>query len=144
MDVDGVLRRHDAPRYRLEPACLEAFENAMRWIPEAAIVISSSWREGFSLGELRAFFPEELRARVIGTTPIAPSQDGHARHREVLSYLRRHGLQDRPWIAIDDDREHFPPGCEVLFIDGSVGFDRDAGKRLVLMTKRLEAAASSS
>jgi len=144
LDIDGVLRRQNAPRYQLEPECLEAFENAMLWVPEAEIVVSSSWREGFSLGELRGFFPEELRARIIGITPLALSQDGHARHREVLAYLRHHGLQDRPWIAIDDDREHYPPGCEVLLIDGSVGFDREAGKRLVTTALRLEAAASSS
>ena len=143
LDVDGVLRRHNAPRYRLEPACLEAFENAMRWIPNAEIVISSSWREGFSLGELRGFFPEGLRERIIGITPIAQTQDGHARHREVLAFLRARGLQNRPWVAIDDDREHYPPRCEVLFIDGSIGFDREAGKRLVLMTLRVEDAASS-
>ncbi len=144
LDIDGVLRRQNAPRYRLEAACLEAFENAMCWIPDAEIAISSSWREGFSLGELRGFFPEELRAQIIGITPLAQSQDHYARHREVLAFLRARGLQNRPWIAIDDDREHYPPGCEVLLIDGSVGFDREAGKRLLMMTLRLEAAASSS
>jgi hypothetical protein len=144
LDIDGVLRRENAPRYRLEPALLEAFENAMRWIPDAELVISSSWREGFSLGELRGFFPAELRARIIGTTPIAQTQDGHVRHREVLAFLAAHELQNRPWIAIDDDREHYPPGCEVLLIDRSVGFDREAGKQLVLMTLRLEATAGSS
>jgi hypothetical protein len=144
LDIDGVLRRQNASRDRLEAAPLEAFENAMRWIPDGEIVIASSWREGFSLDELRGFFPEELRARIVGITPLALSRDSHGRHREVLAYLRRHGLQNRPWIAIDNDREHYPPGCEVLLIDGSVGFDREAGKRLVLTARRLEAAAASS
>jgi Swiss Army Knife RNA repair-like protein len=140
LDIDGVLRRQDAPLYKLEPACLNAFENAMHWIPDAEIVISSSWREGFSFDELQTFFPEALRARIIGVTPLARDRDGHARHREVLAFLAASGLQHRPWIAIDDDREHYPPGCEVLLIDGSVGFDREAARRLVLIAGRLRGA----
>lgn len=140
LDIDGVLRRQDAPRYQLESACLKAFEDAVCWIPEAEIVISSSWREGFSLGELRGFFSAGLHARIIAVTPLARSRDGHARHREVLAFLRARGMQTRRWIAIDDDREHYPAGCEVLLIDSARGFDREAGKVLVTMARRLDAA----
>ena len=140
LDLDGVLRRQHAALYRLEADCLAAFEDALRWIPDAEVVITSTWREVMPLPELRALFSEDLRGRIVGVTPLARLRDGHYRHREVLAYLRLHGLSDSPWVAIDDDREHYPAACEVLLIDPSRGFDRKAARDLVTMARRINAA----
>jgi hypothetical protein len=45
---------------------------------------SSSWREGFSLTEIRARFSDDVGSRIVGMTPMV--QDGeHRRYREVLA-----------------------------------------------------------
>ena len=44
LDFDGVLRRKQSPLYKLEEDCLRTFENAVRLLPNAQIVITSSWR----------------------------------------------------------------------------------------------------
>ena len=56
LDFDGVLRRQQSPLYRLETCCVEPFEAAMRRLPDAEIVITSSWREAFSLKKMKASF----------------------------------------------------------------------------------------
>jgi HAD domain in Swiss Army Knife RNA repair proteins len=140
LDFDGVLRHRETAPYRLEPDRLNAFEDAVRLIPEAEIVITSTWREVMPLAKLRGLFAEDLQARIIGVTPFAWAQDGHYRHREVLAFLKRHGLLERPWIGIGDDWAHYPAGCELLLIDPSRGFDREAGRRLVLAARRLLAS----
>jgi hypothetical protein len=141
LDLDGVLRRQHSALYRLEADCLAAFEDALRWIPDAEVVITSTWREVMPLPELRVLFSEDLRGRIIGVTPLARLRDGHYRHREVLAYLRLHGFSNSPWIAIDDDPEHYPAACELLLIDPTRGFDRDAARDLVTMARRIAAAS---
>ena len=140
LDLDGVLRRQDSELYRLEADCLAAFEDTLRWLPEAEVIITSSWREVMPLPQLRALFSDDLRDRIVGVTPLARLRDGHYRHHEVLAYLRLHGLSDGPWIAIDDHPEHYPAGCEVLLIDPTRGFDRDAARDLVTMARRIDSA----
>ena len=142
LDFDGVLRRLQAPEAELETCCLEAFEDALRSLPDAEIVITSNWRECNPVDELRRLFPESIRARIVGATPLDDSREDWARHREVLAYLRSRGLEDRPWIAIDDNPLHYPSRCPVLLIDPEVGFNRDAGRQLVERVRRLEAHVS--
>jgi HAD domain in Swiss Army Knife RNA repair proteins len=45
LDFDGVLRRKDAPLYKLERPLVARFEETLRAIPDASVVITSSWRE---------------------------------------------------------------------------------------------------
>jgi hypothetical protein len=140
LDLDGVLRRRHAALYRLEADRLAAFEDALRWIPDAEVVITSTWREVMPLPKLRALFSEDLRGRIVGVTPLARLRDGHYRHREVLAYLRLHALSDTPWIAIDDNPDHYPAACDVLLIDPTRGFDREAARNLVTMARRIDGA----
>jgi HAD domain in Swiss Army Knife RNA repair proteins len=135
LDIDGVLRRAGSLAYQFEPECLEAFETAIRRIPGAEVVITSSWREAFTIAEIRSRFSSDIAIRILGVTPAAQRQDGHYRHREVSAYLERHGRQNEPWIAVDDDPEHYPAGVSLLLVEPLHGFNEDACRRLVELAK---------
>ena len=130
LDLDGVLRRKKSPLYRLDAPCLRAFEQAIRSLPNAQIVITSSWREAFTVDQMRGLFSPDVARQIIGVTPIAPNQDGHYRHREVLAYLKLNRRENDLWLALDDDPLHYPRLNNVLLIDGERGFDSDAAQRL--------------
>ena len=131
LDLDGVLRRRDAPLYELEPHLLARFERAVRAVPGLRIVISSSWREVFSLAEIREHFAVGIAERIVGVTPSVAIRDEFDRHHEVLAYLKRHAGEDVRWLAIDDDAENYPPGAPVILVDCDVGFDDAAAAEMV-------------
>jgi HAD domain in Swiss Army Knife RNA repair proteins len=133
LDFDGVLRRKDAPLYKLERPLVARFEETLRAIPDASVVITSSWREAFSLAEMRQSFTPDIASRIVGVTPIAQNREGCYRNREVMAYLKRKGLEGAAWVALDDDPEHYPAGAPVILVDPSVGFDEQAGRRLLSM-----------
>ena len=126
LDFDGVLRRSNSPVYEFDRDCVEAFERVMRELPEVEIVITSSWREGFTLAEMRAHFSDDIAARIVGVTPMAQDRTrDQYRYQEVLAYLRRLG-KPSAWVAIDDDPLHYPETCNVLLVDPERGFDEKA------------------
>jgi len=129
LDIDGVLRRTGSTLYELEEDLLRAFEDTLRAMPDAEIVISSSWREGFTLAEIRAHFSEDVASRIVGVTPLA--EDGEfRRYREVLAYLIQSGQRRRSWVAIDDDPTHYPAAVNVILVDSAKGFDGRAAAML--------------
>ncbi len=130
LDFDGVLRRKQSPLYRLDGDCLSFFEGAVRLLPDAQIVITSSWREAFSLSQMRQLFSPDIAERIVGVTPIEWSGEDHYRYREVLSFLKRNGHADTAWIAVDDDPSHYPPLRNLIVVDGECGFDSEAAARL--------------
>jgi len=103
------------------------------------VVITSTWKEAFSLAEIRRHFSPDVAQRIVGTTPIARSREGHYRYREVLAYLKRHGLDGEPWVAIDDDPEHYPASAPVVLVNPDVGFDADSAPAV---RERLQAGRS--
>jgi hypothetical protein len=135
LDFDGVLRRKQSPLYRLDVDCLHVFENAVRMLPGAQIVITSSWREAFSLAEMRRLFSSDIAERIVGVTPTEWSREDQYRYREVLSFLKRNGHISSRWIALDDEAFHYPPGFDnLVLVDGSRGFDAEAAERLLIRT----------
>lgn len=136
LDLDGVLRRRTAPLYKLEPALVQTFEDTVRGLPGAQIVITSSWREAFSLREIRGHFSPDIASRIVGVTPVSQTQEGFPRHREVLAYLKRRTTTAEKWIAIDDDPLHYPKDRRVLLVDPDCGFNSEAARLLVLEAGR--------
>lgn len=109
LDFDGVLH----PQYVGQPVpdavvfChLPRFETVMREFPGVEIVISSLWRYQFSLSNLRARFSEDIRQRIIGTTPLASYADGAyvpaKREQEILRWLADNQRIGEAWLALDD------------------------------------------
>lgn len=108
LDFDGVLH----PQYEGQTVpsdvafChLPRFEDVMRDFPAVKVVISSTWREQFGLTSLKSRFSPDIAARIIGITPIYPLSHPPAvmqREWEITTWLSVRGLQDAPWIALDD------------------------------------------
>ena len=88
-----------------------------------SIVISSTWREAFSLARLRQRFAPDMRDRIIGVTPEVDDYDGpHRRCWEIRAWLALHPEVAR-WTVLDDMVEGFPAAWQehVVFTDGASG-----------------------
>lgn len=140
LDFDGVLHPDGVAKFSRLPV-LELFLSEM---PEAEIVVSSTWREDHTLEQLRGFFSPHLRSRISGVTPSL--DDGYergGRQREILSYLENEGLsgENCTWVALDDIALFFEDACRNLVLtDASVGFTEREGEQLVAWYRRAESA----
>jgi hypothetical protein len=137
LDFDGVLH----PRYENGPVpedvafChLPRFEAVMRDFPEVQIVISSTWREQFSLDKLRTWFSTDIAVRIIGTTPVFPADHPRSleqRESEILAWLVEQGRNSECWLAVDDSTWQFKHYRDHLVACICyVGLDRRAEVRL--------------
>lgn len=138
LDFDGVLH----PQYEDQPVpadvafChLARFESIMRDFPQVEIVISSTWREQFSLDELRAWFSADVAVRITDTTllqkQLASPRMVELREWEIVTWLTTHGRQDESWIALDDSAWQFKHHRDHLVTcTGYVGLDASAESRL--------------
>jgi hypothetical protein len=129
LDFDGVLRREDAPLYLFEKPLRSAFEDAVRRIPGAEIVVTSTWREVAGLTDLRRLFSRDIAERMVGVTPIGEG----GRYREILTYLRATGAEERRFVVVDDDPQSFPRGVPLLLVDPAKGFGAEEAAKLVEM-----------
>lgn len=133
LDFDGVLRRATSNPSHFDKDCLEYFESAMRQCAVSKIVISSTWRLAMPLKELRGRFSPDVASRIVGVTPENLDAVPYERHAEILMFLSEKKVTALPWVAIDDDPSHFPPGSPVLLTDPKNGFDAASSARLVKM-----------
>jgi predicted protein tyrosine phosphatase len=144
LDIDGVLLKDDevpiddielleAGYAKFDPSCLQEFENVIRHYPETKIVISSAWREQFSLEEIKSHFSDDVAEKIIGVTPVAKVVQKFYRHLEVLDYLKSNNLTEVAWVAIDDFAEHFPKGTPMVVTNRYRGFDKSAAEKLSAM-----------
>ncbi len=119
LDIDGVLVKDDevpiddvelweAVDAKFDPVCLQEFETVIRQYPNTKIVISSAWREMFTLAEIKSRFSDDVANLIVGVTPLAKSVQKFYRHQEVLDYLNSNHLTKVAWVAIDDFASHFP------------------------------------
>lgn len=124
LDFDGVLHPSTPPR---------DFRYAQHLIPIVTnlgikIVISSTWREVYSLQELIKLLGG-LGQFVVGKTPLWAGVTGAntpigIRQREIEAWLARKAPSNSSWAAIDDDAENFHKNCKRVFItDNAVGLD---------------------
>lgn len=67
LDFDGVLHPFHRPLGTF--VLLSYFEDVLRDFPAVNIVISSTWREEYSLPQLQKFFSEDIARRIIDVTP---------------------------------------------------------------------------
>jgi|GEM_PF-5484498 hypothetical protein len=78
---------------KFDPVCLDEFENVLRRYPTSKIVISSSWREMYSLQTISSLFSPDIAIRVIGVIPylhpIVIEKNKYIRHQGVLEFLRQ-------------------------------------------------------
>lgn len=137
LDFDGVLNNTEfyervaatrkidlavpySPREDFDPANMEQLAEIGRRIPDLKVVVSSSWRKGRNLGELRDYLrPAFSRVRVIGVTP---SDESRLRHVEIKRWLTENGAAAARFLALDDDNFDMTPlGENFLHVHRSLG-----------------------
>jgi hypothetical protein len=124
LDFDGVLHPGQSETLELLPL----FCDWARRHPQVGFVIASSWREHLTLDELRALFPEDLRARIVGATPTLT---GVAREVEIDRFFASLGLTQTRWVALDDDLRGYPTlGLRVVAPDYLQGITPEVLQRL--------------
>lgn len=118
----------------------------MRDFPEWKIVISSSWREEFTLDVLRSFFSPDIATRVVGVTPIVLSKGKFLREVEIRQYLFSADQQTASWLALDDSDHFFRNKNNLVLCSPETGFDDIAAERLrnELMVKRFTPTARTN
>lgn len=150
VDYDGVTH-HFYSQSRRDPELngffvyLPRLEKVLRDYPEVMVVISSEWRNHHPLDELRSYWSEDMRDRIIGTTFLEPRTENlipGRRQRQVEDFLKVRGLADARWFALDDEWEHYRQDANVVRCDD--GFF-DAEERMMRETiDRLRTEAGTS
>lgn len=140
LDFDGVLHPDGVALFSLLPL----FESYLAKMPEAEVVVSSTWREDHTLEELRQFFSPAFRCRISGVTPsLDRGYDLGGRQMEIRSYLTTESLDgnDCNWVALDDNALFFENSCPNLVLtDSSKGFTEQEGEKLVAWYNRTSIA----
>ena len=138
LDVDGVLnRRNDWNRpFSLNSECVKCINLFVSGIPNAKIVLSSTWRNGIARdGTVAAHIDDLLKAlaeagiKTIDGTATAP--DG-SRSKEIDFYLRRHDPDS--YVILDDDPNLFERGVNtdnLYVIDSKFGLTERDVKKLI-------------
>ena len=132
LDFDGVLRRESASPSCFQKDCLERLESTIRPFEDIEIVISSTWRIGFSLDEIRSMFSPDIAARIVDSTPELENVNRHERFQEIKKYLTEQERDDETWIAIDDSAELFPADAPLLLTESDEGFNETCAIELRL------------
>lgn len=122
LDFDGVLRRKQAPLYKLEPELVDRLCELLRKYPKVDVVITSSWTDAFSMKKIKALFPDDIAARIVGKTARLAQQVDYSRYKEIKSYIRKKG-GNQEWVALDDDPLYYPPGVHVVLVDPVIGLN---------------------
>jgi|SRR5215471_618472 len=129
LDFDGVLRRKQAPLYKLESDLVQLLIGLLREYSRVEVVVTSSWTDAYPLNQIKELFPRDISLRIVGKTTRRSSQDEHARYREVLAYLDRFA-DPPPWVALDDDPLNYPDHAAVVLVDPGQGLDDSSVKSL--------------
>lgn len=118
LDFDGVL--HPQVAFIAERFCrLPLLEGWLRARPDIQVVISSSWRLGQSMEELRSIFSTDLQPRIISTTQPGEDSGGSREHQIRLWLL--HEAPSARWVAIDDSEWLFNRTERLVLCDSIVG-----------------------
>lgn len=121
LDFDGVLHRFFPVKGETDAgnahfAFLPAFEAAVCACDRPVrIVITSTWRNKYSLAELRNRFSPDIAALIVGVTPrVGDGKGAGGRLAEVQQWLADHQIEDAIWVGIDDYPELYRPGVPVV------------------------------
>ena len=132
LDVDGVLnKKSDWTRpFSLNPECVKHFNELVSCIPNAKIVLSSTWRNGIARDGSRAAHVEDLMSALsaagINTIDRTANAPDGSRSKEIDYYLRRHKADS--YIILDDDPKLFDDGIKtknLYVINSEYGIRKD-------------------
>jgi len=103
---------------------LERFGRTLREVPGARVVLTSSWVRGEVYDEVLSCFVDKIAKRFIGTTRYP--EESPTKYESIRAYLRQNALVDARWVAIDHERDQYPPKAPLVLLDLSTGFAPDA------------------
>lgn len=113
LDFDGVLHPEPYARPELLLRELPRLERVLRHFPQAQIVVSSTWRNTRTLGELQDLFSPDVARQVIGVTPAWRDLDqvvySYQRQAEVEAWLRANRSPWDRFVVLDDRAWLFSP-----------------------------------
>lgn len=145
VDFDGVLnnkdwfvRRHkereaDNWKFNLahpyneiddfDPENMAHLKEIVRQVSDLCVVVSSSWRRGRTLEQLRRLLIAAVPPdQVIGATPALESR---LRHEEISQWLFENAKADAKFAALDDDSFDMTPlGRNFFHVDSKAGLTR--------------------
>lgn len=133
LDFDGVLNSDRSTqelgtRYRFSKTSIQVFNTVLRET-EASIVISSRWRNHWTLRENAQFLERDgvLPGRVIGKTPSLERERGF----EIDAWLSAAPFPVRSFVILDD-REDMVMHCDRLVrVDPTVGINTHQANRAI-------------
>lgn len=142
LDIDGVLNRHGfhpgesvGLRSWIEPELARRLSEVLA-ATSASIVLSSDWRQGRELDQLRA---ELAAAGVIGdlhsVTPIL----GPPRWREIEAWLKDNTIAAEACVIVDDGFDMGPYASRFVRISPLNGLDRGAATAIIALFDGLPA-----
>lgn len=143
LDMDGVLNstqsahlhwrtKYDRKTFMqgFDDLCPIAVSN-LNWllerVPDARIVISSTWRKFHEIEEWHEKMATDcpsIVGRVIGKTPnlrTKLSQESPIRGHEIYKWLEDNGHLETPYVVFDDDRDMDKVESNFIWIDGDHG-----------------------
>lgn len=145
LDFDGVLHPSGlSARPFSQLPILETFFRQPEWA-HCQFVISSTWRKGRDLQQLRAPFSSDFQLRIIGMTPELPYLGAFigSREREILAWRRDFDREHQPWIALDDLRDYFHQHlAQVYLCDGATGLTANDLPKLAAHLRRFQIVRS--
>ena len=133
LDFDGVLNSEQSTqqlgtRYRFARSSVEALNGVLRQ-SEAHIVITSSWRESWSLRENAEFLERDgvLPSRVVGKTPTL----GQERGLEIEAWLRSAPYAVASFVILDDRDDMAMHRGRLVQVSPLVGLSSAQAKRAI-------------
>ena len=111
LDVDGVLNRESDWKkpFSINEKCLMLFATFVKELKDPHIILSSTWRAGYTntgvMSERGNSLLEKLAGyglKIEGSTPVSDK----TRQEEIEYYIRRHNITS--YIVLDDDESLFP------------------------------------
>lgn len=132
LDFDGVLHPEnlcEEDRDRLFCG-LPLLHEILRASPRVQVVFSTSWRLLYPRNALIQMVTKgapELASLFIGHTPALDTSDRPRgivglREDEIRRWLFLNEQENHPWLALDDCRDFYWPGCSNLYL-----VDRETG-----------------
>jgi hypothetical protein len=142
LDFDGVLHPFPMGPKDIHFSATSPLWKVLDKIPDASVVITSTWRERYSFEELVGLLMshggERFASRFIGVTPVMESATDYVpgiSQREIESWLIGSAGQE-PYIILDDIEECFDSTCKNLYlVDGATGLTDDDVDAIALWVK---------
>ncbi len=135
LDIDGVLNSRKfimAVRNgqisdrgaQIDPERVYKLKRVLDAVPDLKIVISSSWRIGRTLEELKQLLPAFMD-EIIGKTPSSPDDpEEEGRGYEILDWLKYHP-EVTSYVVLDDEQFDMGPVMDCLVKTPTMGGIRD-------------------